>query len=109
VDLKRGIQRQGVSVTHRFDAGPNVIIEERPVASEQRKQLFAQLTPPDHPLEVLPPTVVIWTVQPSSEELDEPAKETLMTGVHSQSHLSIASVAPEVTLAHQNSQEVSNL
>jgi hypothetical protein len=53
--------------------------------------------------------MVIGTVQPSSEHLEEPAKEPLMTGMHSQSHLRIASVAAEVTLAHQNSQEISNL
>lgn len=59
-----------------------------------------------HPLEVVPPVVVVGAVELSSRESSfEPPEHPLVSDVHAERHLGLPAVAPEVALPHQDPDE----
>jgi hypothetical protein len=72
---------------------------EKPI--EQRHELIPQEGAACHPLEVVPPAVVIRAVDTTSGERPfQPPVYGLVPDVHAESHLRLAAITAEVTLSH---------
>jgi hypothetical protein len=81
---------------------------EKPI--EHRRELVPQERTARHPLEVMPPAVVIWAVDAASGERPlEPPEYRLMADVHAEGHMRLASITAEVTLSDQKADEESEL
>lgn len=77
---------------------------------EQWNQVLAEVGSARHPLEVASTSVVVGPIEPASGEgALQPAKESLVVGVHPDGDLGLAAVATEVPFSNQDSEEVTQL
>lgn len=76
------------------------------VTPENRKKLLTQRLAPNHPLVIVPSTVMIRTVELGAGDLRlQPVEKLLVSRVHSQRHLGVKPVPAEVALADENTHE----
>lgn len=64
----------------------------------------------DEPLEIGSSRVVVWAVEARPRnDLEQPAEEVLMAGMHSDGDRGLPAVAPEATLTHEDAEKKADL
>ena len=76
------------------------------MALDQRDDVVAEISPPGRPLEIRSPPVMVRTVESTARvRPPKPLEGLLMTDVHAEGHLRLATVAPEMALADQEAEQ----
>jgi len=95
-----------VGCLHAHIAFGSVRIKLRRQVGIKDRDKRLQRRAPHEPLEVRPPGVVIWTVEAGSwDDLDEPAEEVLMAGVHTNRDRRLPAVSSEATFSYEHAYE----
>ena len=99
----------GVALAHRVEARGRVGVEQRPVALDERDDVLAEIPPSGRPLVVGTAAVVVWAVEGAARiGAPQPLEGLLVADVHPQRHLRLTAVAPEVALAHEETEQESD-
>jgi len=77
---------------------------EKPV--EHGREFIAQERAARHPLQIIPPAVVVRPVDTAARERPlQPVEDRLVPDMHAQGHVRLASVAAEMALADQEADQ----
>lgn len=102
VDLLREV----VSCGHFFDPLANMCVHCVETTEQERQQFFAKRLASGHPLVVVPPPVVVRTIELGARDCPlQPLKQVLVSHVHSNGHLRLQPVAPEMSFANQDANQ----
>lgn len=99
---RAGSEREGFRITtaHFCEAIGGVGIElRREVLLEQREKLLTKKYSPGHPLQIVPRTVKVRTVEASAERSQNPVEHGLVADMHAQCHVGLATIATKVTFS----------
>jgi len=99
-------ERNSVARAHRLEPRLDMIVDPTETRRDQRNERVPQKRTADHPLEVRTPTMRVGPVELAlRHSLFEPAEESLVLHVHAERDLRLASIAAEMSLADEQSDQ----
>ena len=97
---------QAVAGCHFFDPLANVRVHHVKTTKQNWQQPFSKRLASGHPLVVAPPPVMVRPIELGVwDDAEQPLEKLLVSHMHPQGHLSLASIAAEMALANQNANQ----
>jgi len=97
---------EAVPFDHLLGPLPSMGVQAGETAPENRQQFVPERIATDHPLEVVSTSVVVWAVEFRARDLlNQPVKELFVPNVHSDSHLWLQTVPPEMAFSYKYANE----
>jgi hypothetical protein len=94
---------QAVAGGHFFDPLANMRVHYVKSTKQDWQQHFAKGVASGHPLVVVPPSMMVRTVELGAwDRPNQPLKELLVSHMHSQGHLRLTPIAAEMAFANQD-------